>query len=151
MNPKSTQQPPIVVAALGYGGLLPFIGLTCLIGLDPAHSALWHRALWAYSAVILSFVGALHWGFAMLGLTVGAQQRSSWYVWSVIPALLAWVALLLPSLFASVLLGVGFVAHYIRDIGVVRSTNLPEWYLPLRRRLSLIAVISIVAGGWVLP
>ena len=62
---------PGPVAWLGYGGLLPF-GALALLLLDGARSALWWPALLAYGAVILSFVGALHWGFAMVLPGLGA-------------------------------------------------------------------------------
>ena len=61
---------PQRVALLGYGGLLPFIATAFGSVLDGAHAALWLDALHAYGAVILSFVGALHWGFAMLATDI---------------------------------------------------------------------------------
>ena len=56
---------PTSVAWLGYGGLLPFVALAG-IGWWAPGTPLWGTALLAYGAVILSFVGALHWGFAMV-------------------------------------------------------------------------------------
>ena len=53
---------PATVAWLGYGGLLPFVFLATAIFIDPDHAPLWGDALTAYGAIILSFVGALHWG-----------------------------------------------------------------------------------------
>lgn len=61
---------PISVAWLGYGGLLPFVALAGIGWWAPGTplwgTPLWGTALLAYGAVILSFVGALHWGFAMV-------------------------------------------------------------------------------------
>lgn len=50
----------------------------------------WNPVLLDYGACIASFLGALHWGRAVArdGLAAG-------YVWSVLPSLLAWLALLL--------------------------------------------------------
>jgi hypothetical protein len=86
---------PKRVALLGYGGLLPFIGLSIGSVVDHHHALIWVDALHAYGAVILSFVGALHWGFAMLANDLDDAERDARYLWSVIPALLAWPALLL--------------------------------------------------------
>lgn len=139
---------PRSVAWLGYGGLLPFTYLALAVPLDPTHAPLWRGTLIAYSAVILSFVGAVHWGFAMTQASLKPQQRSLAYVWSVVPALLGWVALLLPVAPASVVLIVGFVAHYALDRQLMRSADLPAWYLPLRLRLTAVACICLISIAW---
>ena len=59
-----TARPP-AVTWLGYGGLLPFVGTALTFFLDRHHGSVWLHMALAYGAVILSFVGALHWGFAM--------------------------------------------------------------------------------------
>ena len=56
---------PREVAWLGYGGLVPFVGLLSIVLVDPHHGLVWADAMVAYGAIILGFVGALHWGFAM--------------------------------------------------------------------------------------
>ncbi len=145
--------PPRVVALLGYGGLLPF-GLGALgLLLAPSGQALWQTMLLAYAAIILSFVGALHWGFAMRA----DDNAAPWlYSWSVVPALLGWVALLLPgvlpllgsdshtgTVMAAALLLLAYAAHYLQDRRLARHQSLPAWYLPLRLRLSTGAVLAL--------
>ena len=95
MNDLSSDSLPRAAAWLGYGGLLPFVGLALLIRLDPHHGLVWGDALVAYGAVILSFVGALHWGFAMALPDLTAEQRRACFIWSTVPALIAWPAILL--------------------------------------------------------
>ena len=77
--------PPLAVL-MGFGGLVPFF-----ICAGAAHSGV---APWAglaliingvYGAVILSFIGAVHWGLAIQG-----DRSQRWFVWSVVPALYAW-------------------------------------------------------------
>lgn len=145
--------PPRVVALLGYGGLLPF-GLGALgLLLAPSGHALWQTLLLAYAAIILSFVGALHWGFAM---GADASDAPGLYSWSVVPALLGWVALLLPgvlpllgsdsrtgTVLAAALLILAYAAHYLQDRRLTRRQPLPAWYLPLRLRLSSGAVLAL--------
>ncbi len=144
---------PRTVAWLGYGGLLPFAGLALLLWLEPARStALWWPALLAYGAVILSFVGALHWGFAIALPGPGAASRQGLYVWSVVPALVAWPALLWGAPGAAVLLVAGFVAHWLQDRRLVAqgmANALPAWYLPLRTQLTLVASVCLLAGAGV--
>ncbi|PTT67500.1 DUF3429 domain-containing protein, partial [Pseudomonas sp. HMWF007] len=96
MNVLPSTSPPKYVSLLGYGGLLPFIFLALLIPFSLDYRTLFDNALVNYGAVILSFVGALHWGFAMTVQDMSAKQRSDRFIWSVIPALIAWIATLLP-------------------------------------------------------
>ena len=135
---------PLVVAWLGYGGLLPFVSLALAIWFDQNHSSLWRDALISYGAVILSFVGALHWGFAMTQSELTTNQRNHSFIWSVVPALLAWVALLMTPKYAAMVLVVGFMVHFWQDRRLVSLVNLPNWYLPLRLRLTLVACISLL-------
>jgi hypothetical protein len=134
------------VAWLGYGGLVPFVGLACALLVDPSHAHTWAQALLAYGAVILSFVGALHWGVAMVVPQAGSTFL---YLWSVVPSLLAWVALLaatagLPG-GAVVLMVAGFAAHYGMDLRLARACDaLPAWYLPLRLRLTSVAALCLL-------
>lgn len=137
---------PRTVARLGYGGLLPFLVLTPASLLDHHHGAVWSDALYAYGAIILSFIGALHWGLAMSLPELSERQRSAWFAWSVVPALIAWPAVLFSPPLAAQLLVVGFIAHYLQDRRLARQATLPGWYLPLRLRLSSVAVVCLVAG-----
>ena len=137
---------PRTVAWLGYGGLLPFLALTPASLLDHHHGAVWSDALYAYGAIILSFIGALHWGLAMSLPELTERQRSACFAWSVVPALIAWPAVLFSPPLAAPLLVFGFIAHYLQDRRLARQATLPGWYLPLRLRLSSVAVVCLVAG-----
>jgi hypothetical protein len=154
---------PKSVTWLGYGGLLPFIALAlgCFAGAE--YGALSRLALITYGAVILSFVGALHWAFAMTVANINSAKRTECFVWSVVPALLAWPAALMMVVsaresamsayygvnVAATLLIAGFVANYVQDIRLTRATTLPAWYLPLRLRLTLVACFCLAVAGFV--
>jgi hypothetical protein len=140
---------PATVTWLGYGGLLPFIALALATLIDEHHAALWCDALMAYGAVILSFVGALHWGLAMTLTALEARRRNARFAWSVVPALLAWSALLVAPAIASSLLVAGFIASYWQDTRLAGLARLPAWYLPLRLQLSGVACLSLAAGALV--
>ena len=92
IDSRLQSRPPAPAAWLGYGGLLPFIAMAAGSWLDAKHSAAWQQAQVGYGAVILSFVGALHWAFAMRGPTENGAALAQLYVWSVMPALAGWVA-----------------------------------------------------------
>ena len=89
---------------LGYAGLIPFVVLAPASLLDAHHGITWSDALFAYGAVILSFVCALHWGFAMALPGLDERTRVRSLLWSVVPSLIAWPALLLVPSDAAVLL-----------------------------------------------
>ena len=71
---------------------MPFVGGALAVSVGPPG---WHdaalRALVAYGAVIVSFLGGIHWGSPTASTHDGAR------VWGVMPSLLAWSLLLVPS------------------------------------------------------
>jgi hypothetical protein len=127
---------------LGYAGLLPFAPALILpwIHAQPLASAL-QDAVLAYGAVILSFVGALHW---QAGLYAKAARESAIRLsFSVLPALLGWLALLLQPVTAFALLIAGFLMVYRFDRRWRRDDN---WFLQLRRRLTAGAALCLSVG-----
>ena len=139
--------PPIAVV-VGLAGLLPFLG--CGVGAlafrDPAQAARSLAALVAYGAVILSFLGAVHWGLALADDTGLAE--ASRYGLGVLPALLGWVALLAmteayPNV-ALALLAVGFAGVMATEQRAAIRGLLPTSYLALRWVLSVVTVVVLV-------
>ena len=133
---------------LGYAGLIPFVVLAPASLLDTHHGITWSDALFAYGAVILSFVCALHWGFAMALSGLSTAERTRCFVWSVVPSLMAWPATVLPPAAGSLLLITGFAAHLVQDHRLAARTSLPAWYLPLRWRLTVTACVCLAVGAW---
>jgi len=125
---------------LGYAGLIPFVtfSIGSWIPLPYVSDAV--QTLIAYAAVILSFMGAIHWGVAMSSAN---QQRSKFFIASVIPALTAWLALLLPDPLALIVLLCGFIALFAYDQSVNKSQALPDWYIPMRKTLTLVVVLCL--------
>lgn len=143
---------PVTALLLGLGGLIPFVGLAAasLLDVETAREPLWRASIMSYGAVILSFVGALHWAFAMTASEMSSRERRGSFAWSVVPALIAWGAILvLPfSVVASTAgLVVGFWTHYLRDRRLARQIAIPLWYLPLRVMLTTIASLSLIAAA----
>lgn len=138
------QSLPPGAAALGYAGLLPFAAAALgTVLLDGAARDLAARALLAYGAVILSFLGAVHWGLA---LRAGASAAARSLVVGVLPSLAAWCALLLEVRHGLALLVVAFGAFWLYEHRVLGACMLGEAYLRLRRSLTL-AVCSLLALG----
>lgn len=148
---------PRPAALLGIGGLLPFVALSAglwLLGRDLAGLAA--DALVAYAAVILSFMGGVHWGVATIysappaatAPTGAPGARSSrLFLASVLPALAAWPAALLEPPLAFAAFAASFLALLAFDISVVRTGLLPGWYGKLRILLTSIVVVCLVVAG----
>lgn len=142
---------PTVVAFLGYGGLLPLVAAAALCWFEPNHRSYWLQSLLGYGAVILSFVGALHWGFAMVHPGADRLNVGGVYTWSIVPALLGWAAVLAsPGVGAGLLLA-GLLAHYRQDLRLAKVLPLPGWYLALRLRLTAVASLCLASVFFLAP
>ena len=127
---------PMPAICLGFSGLVPFVtaAVASLIAEGPLQE-MSERALLAYGAVILTFLGGIRWGVAMMK-TKTAQLFGSLFV-SVMPALVSWSALLLPATEGMICLAVALTAMFWADL---RFWNAPPWYRVLRELLSIGAV-----------
>lgn len=136
---------PALARWLGYGGLLPFVLGAALVWL--VHDEVLANVtlgIAAYAGVIVSFVGALHWGLAMRL----ASPPGALLAWGVVPALVAWPAVLMPPGAGLVILGAMLVACYAVDRQVYPAQGVAHW-LTLRFRLSAVGALScfIAAAG----
>lgn len=147
-HPRLAGGVPAAGQWLGYAGLIPFVAalLGFLFGDEP-RQAYFSRQFIAYGAVILSFIGAVHWGVALGSGRLQIMRLS----FSVLPALLAWAALLLPRAPAAWLLLIGFVALRAWEASPPVARTLPAWYRGMRTRLTLavgllVLVFALAAG-----
>ena len=130
---------------MGFGGLLPFVGCAALIYSNNSSVAV--LALFAsavYAAIILSFVGAVHWGLSM------REDRSPyWYIWSIVPALLSWLAIVILDIRFSILaLIIGFTLSWSVDRQAHIRGLIPSWYMTLRDILTAGAILSLLATAF---
>jgi hypothetical protein len=129
--------------ALGIAGLLPFVAGAAGLWLLPLEWAgLAALALLTYGAVIVSFLGGIHWGLAMQL----AQTRRGLLIWGVLPSLLAWAGLLLNSVWGLLLMAASLLLCYIVDCQIYRSLRLGGW-IGLRGLLTIVSVVSCLAGA----
>jgi hypothetical protein len=63
--------------------------------------------------------------------------------WSVVPALVGWVSLLLPAKTGLLLLIASFVIQYAADRQLAQRFRMPSWYLRLRTGLTSVAVLCL--------
>lgn len=132
---------PLLGVVLGLVGLVPLV----FCGIESMTSAsLWALpALIAYAAVILSFVGAVHWGLALAPGAPRSAARGR-LVLGAIPALLGWISLLLAHWAGLLVLIGGFIASMAVEALTRHGAGLPLGYLWLRFGLSVVTVAILV-------
>jgi len=141
--PDATPIPPLA-RPLGFAGLIPFVGLAGLSLLGVAWAP---GAIAAYGATILAFLGAVHWGFALRALPGEDHAGAARLVLGVVPSLLAWVALLLPTAAGLWLLAAGILGTAAVETMAARRGLVPAEYLRLRWWLSAGAAAALMASG----
>ncbi len=126
---------------LGYAGLIPFIGLTVFMFLVDGDSAIFARfAFQAYAAIILTFIGGVHWGLVVNKNDQGNTQLV--IIASVVPSLLAWVSILLPLPIALAMLLFSFLLLFFYEYRYLWPVYFPAWYRKLRSVLT--GVVSLL-------
>ena len=148
MNETNSDPHINMAKLLGFGGLVPSAGCAVLMySGSPGASIVALFANAVYGAVILSFVGAVHWG-----LTMREDRSTYWYVWSVIPAIMGWLAVVLLDIKISLLaLAIAFTLAWSVDRQASLQGLIPAWYMQMRHILTAGATISLLATAFAPP
>ncbi len=146
---------PLLAALLGMAGLIPFVAITVMILFYPASAPVpgLVGGLAGYGAVILSFLGAVHWGLALaddpIGVPARARIAAGRLSLGVLPALAGWAALLVlltgRPLVSLLLLLVGFAVVTAVESRAARAGLMPRGYLTLRWVLSAVVMLCLAA------
>jgi len=130
---------------LGIIGLVPFVFLSmaCWIA-HPDWLEGFIYAQSAYGVAILSFLGGIHWGVVMTSPSLTALQVRRALIWGVVPSMIACASKLHFGLGFFVLM-FGFVAAYQVDKRLYITYQIPDWFLVLRRRLTIVVVLALAA------
>lgn len=143
MTAALSPPPSRTALQLGYAGLVPFVLGAALVWLVwPEAHPYTTLALSAYAAVIVSFLGGIHWGIAFRE----SEPPPSLFVWGVLPSLLAWVAVMMPASAGLVIHGLMLLVCYAVDRRVYPQHGLAAW-LTVRFRLSTVAALSCFLGA----
>ena len=148
-----------LIALLGYGGAIPFVGLGALLLGGGSSASIW-PADWAdpgflllsYGAIILSFLGGLQWGRLAHARHQVRAGDNLWLAFSVLPALAGWLVLIwpLPERLGGGLLLTAFGLCWWLDRQLVRAGAWAGFMGRLRSHLSLSALFGmtcLVAAG----
>ncbi len=146
---------PFLAIPLGLGGLIPFVVGAAAILFFPADipAPRMLAAFIDYGAVILAFLGAVHWGLALAGdphgVTIRPELNRARLVLGVLPALVGWTALMIPLVAAPVLalvvLLLGFVLTASVEARAARLGLMPPGYMTLRWLLTVVVVVCQAA------
>lgn len=146
---RSRRSPPKMALRLGFAGLIPFAALALAIVIfrqNPFLQEIAGKALLAYGAIILSFLGGVHWGRALFAPSKTLETRD--FVLSVLPSIFGWSCLLLPLISAGVLLLIlGYIWQVYVDFKDMRQNMLPHWFGRLRVQLTAGATLFLLIGG----
>jgi hypothetical protein len=152
------RQPFANAVLLTFAGAIPLIVLGVAVLLDPVTSPVAIQLLISYGAVILSFVGAVYWGFALRDTAhpvngvplapavLGAERQL--LVFGVVPALVGWVALIAmlhfaaPALALFLLLAGFLITIIVESIGKGRGVVATN-YLIMRWGVSVIVLVVL--------
>jgi hypothetical protein len=146
---------PVSALVLCVLALGPFVG--CGLGAlayHPAVAAEMLTGLIAWSALVLTFFGGLHWGLAMFGPYVVApaavaseRERHARIGLGALPPILGWVALMLPLVAPYWLALALLIVVYIVALAVEHRFRarviLPARYLPIRWMITIVAVAML--------
>ncbi|KAL2089679.1 hypothetical protein ACEWY4_014367 [Coilia grayii] len=141
---KDLKNAPKPALYLGLSGLIPFVAAPLVMGVTDFYMPEVAFAQVAYGASIVSFLGGVRWGFA---IPEGSPAKPDWMnlANSVVPSLLAWVALLfskdnITQSAMMVIIGLGIALHY--DLALLPTY--PSWFKALRTLLTVVAFLSLV-------
>ncbi|KAF9479292.1 hypothetical protein BDN70DRAFT_807335 [Pholiota conissans] len=155
---------PQPILVLGLAGGIPYIGASATtvylawkaqlaangmaIGIDPGVAlTILDQALnlqVTYGAIMLSFLGALHWGMEFAAY--GGHKGYARLALGMAPMLVAWPTLGMQPMMALVVQWVGFTGLWYADSHVTMLGWAPKWYSQYRFYLSILVGTCIIGS-----
>lgn len=126
---------------LGYAGAAFVPGMLIVGLLAPSLAAPARRVSVIYGAAILAFLGGIQWGLSLRAAAPRITLRR--LATSMVPPLWSVMALSLPLNLATALLILGLCGLLAYEWLERADGAYPEWYLPLRLRLTVVLTASL--------
>jgi hypothetical protein len=137
---------------LGFLGLVPFVGLALsFVLMEPSARPMLAQALLLYSVCIISFLGGIHWGIALVFHELPVVYVATSLVWSVLPALMAWPVSLMPVAQALPWAVASLVFILVVDLRLNKHYPIPHWFASLRTILTAVACLALGLAWALLP
>jgi len=102
-------------------------------------------ALKVYSAVVLSFIGGIRWGVAIVR-NEGGEAENETLVFAAAPALFGWFAFFLGEPWSFAVFAVAFAATGWWDSRSAGNRGLPGWFGRLRLLLTALVLVTMIAA-----
>jgi len=131
------------VAFAGLAGWVPFvIGIlfTVFPAISPFDVSVFERALVAYGALILSFLGGVRWGVRLQG---GAGSDLT-YIVGAFGSIAGFVTILMPINLGLIILTIGFAIHGVWDVAAGMQGRVPQAYARLRAVLTWLTCVVLI-------
>lgn len=101
-----------------------------------------------YGVIILTFLGSIYWGTILNQNKIVVLTNKFMIftiIWSITPGLLGMVILLIDKEISLIILSIGFLICQIIDESYNRFLLFPNWYILLRRFLSLTVITILIS------
>jgi hypothetical protein len=144
LDTKSGEAIPLPARVLGIAGVIPFVAGVLAALLTPAVKPEAGAALLAFGAVILSFLGGIRWGFAVLE---GGEAGWSAYSMSALPPFVAWFGAAAGGPVGLLTLAIALGLWYFAERAAPPSIALPGWYMRHRGMLTATTVLSLIIAA----
>lgn len=128
---------------LSKAGAAPFVlgaALVWIVNAEAHYYATMALAVWA--ALVIAFLGGVHWGLAMRQ----SVPPASLWMWGVAPTGFAWAAVMMPPRSGLIIDGVLLIGGYLVDRKVYPVQGIGRW-LTLRFRLASVASLACFLGA----
>nr|WP_241694210.1 DUF3429 domain-containing protein [Komagataeibacter melomenusus] len=152
---------PLLAIVTAVASLLPLVGCTCaILFLSPDHTPRLLTAAVGYGAVMLSFLGAVHWGLALEQpdiIPAGGTQRLTNLRLALggLPAFIGWIGLCMATvqeLAGLMTLIAGFAATAMVERMAWRRGAMPrgymmvQWFVICLAELCFLAILAACMG-----
>lgn len=130
---------------LGVLGLVPFVLMAVIFAYAGRAFIAYPMLVLAfsgYSATILAFLGGIRWG---VGIVSRAHRRRV-LILSVLPSLIGWILLFVPSPWAFAGFAAAFALQGAWDMLAARRRELPDWFGRLRLVLTAVVVLCQIVA-----
>jgi hypothetical protein len=151
---STANQPlPQVAKVLGTLGLIPFIGcalqITTAWPMGPRSTGPALYALLLYSAVIISFLGGVHWGLALTITKTSLQTQR--FIASNLPTLAAWTAAWIGGQTGLLAMAIILAVILAYETWSAANGETPLAYVQLRKTLTAVACAALLASAFFGP
>ena len=136
-----------LIIFLSFLGLLPFIFGTIDLWLNKENLYFGKNIPKLYGSIILTFLGSVYWGIMLKEDNENLfSQKTKIFVilWSIIPSIWGVLLLILSNKLSISILALCFIIVQIIDEYLIKLFKFPNWYLYLRRTLTILVVTILI-------